>query len=108
MSLKKYLRDTDKDIIKVEAVDGGGFKMECKNPDGTEWECAYYGLITYESLRKLEGKVLTILDAVLPDKEQCKATKDIFRRTFWFDWVDNGIYKGKDGPPNGMPSVSED
>jgi len=95
MSLKKMLRDTDKDIITISALEDGGFKMECKNPDGTEWGGDYYGLIHYNSLQNLEGKMLTLIDATFTDKDQRKATKDVFKRTFWSDWVENYIYKGK-------------
>lgn len=97
------LRDTDKDIISIKAFDEGGFQVNCKNEEGTEWGASYYGLITYESLQNLEGKVLTLIDAAFADKEQRKAMKDIFRRTFWFDWVENGVYKGKNSLPVGMP-----
>ena len=103
MSKKKMLRDTDDDIIKVEAIDGGGFKMECVNPDGIKWGGNYYGLVSYDMLRNLEGKMLTIVDATFSDKEQRKATKDIIRRTFWFDWVENSIYRGKDDGHVSMP-----
>ncbi len=105
MSLKNRLRDTDKDIITITALDGGGFKMDCKNEeDKTEWGGNYYGLVSYEQLQILEGKILTIIDASFIDKEQRKAVKDIFRRTFWFDWIENHIYKGKDNVPVGMPN----
>ena len=107
MSLKSF-RSTDKDVIVVEALDGGGFKMECKNEDkkGMEWGATYYGLVSYESLQNLEGKFLTIIDATFSDKEQRKAAKDIFRRTFWFDWVEHSIYKGKSvGSSVGMPGL---
>jgi len=105
MSKKSMLRDTDKDIITIEALNDGGFKMECKNPDGMDWGGTYYGLVAYESLQNLEGKILTHIDATISDKEQRKASKDILRRIFWFDWVENGIYKGKYSMPVGMPNV---
>jgi hypothetical protein len=105
MSKKSMLRDTDKDIVKVEVLDGGGFKTECSNPDGTGWGTTFYGMITYENLQNLEGKMLTIADAAFSDKEQRKAIKDIIRRTFWFDWVENCVYKGKDTMPVGMPNI---
>ena len=100
------LRDTDKDVITIKTMDEGGFSIECKNEDGTEWGTNYYGLVAYDSLRNLEGKVLTLIDATFTDKEQRKSVKDIFRRTFWFDWVENHIYKGKGYLPVGMPTVS--
>jgi len=105
MSKKSMLRDIDKDIISIEAVDSGGFKVECKNPDGTEWGGNYYGLVPYEALQNLEGKILTLIDATFTDKEQRKAMKDVFRRTLWFDWVENSIYKGKDTMPVGIPTI---
>jgi len=98
------LRDTDKDVITIKALDDGGFSMECKNPDGTQWGGNFYGLISYEGLRGLEGKILTIIDAAFQDREQRKAVKDIVRRTFWFDWVQNTLYRGKGDMPVGMPS----
>ena len=98
------LRDTDKDVIKIEAHEDGGFQMECKNPDGTEWGGNYYGMVSHDSLQNLEGKILTLIDASYQDKEQRKAVKDIFRRTFWFDWVEHNVYKGKDSMPVGMPN----
>lgn len=107
MSLKKMLRDTDRDIITIKSIDGGGFSMDCKNEEsGEQWGTNYYGLVAYDSLRNLEGKVLTLIDATFTDKEQRKSVKDIFRRTFWFDWVENHIYRGKDGLPVGMPTIS--
>ena len=106
MSLKKMLRDTDKDEIKIETKEDGGFIMEYKNQDGTEWGGNYYGLVSYEALQCLEGKILTLIDATFTDKEQRKAAKDIFRRTFWFDWIENNVYKGKYGMPVGMPQIS--
>jgi hypothetical protein len=111
MSEKKRLRDTDNDIIKIEALDGGGFKMECKNNyegDVVEWGQTYYGLVSYEDLKNLDGKLLTLIDAVIADKEQRKSVKDILRRIFWFDWVDNHIYKGKDNMACGMPVVTKE
>jgi len=97
------LRDTDKDVISIECLEEGGFRMECSNPDGTNWGSTYYGLVCYESLQNLEGKVLTLIDATFVDKEQRKAVKDIFRKTFWFDWVEHHLYKGKNAMPVGMP-----
>jgi hypothetical protein len=107
MSKKSMLRDTDKDVVTVEALDGGGFVLEVTYPGENEgWGGNYYGLVKYDSLRNLEGKILTIIDASFQDKEQRKAVKDIFRRTFWFDWVEYSIYKGKDSMPVGMPRES--
>ena len=100
------LRDTDKDIITIQALDDGGFKLEVKNVDGTVWGGNYYGLVHYGQLQNLEGKILTLIDATFTDKEQRKAAKDIFRRTFWFDWVENSLYKGKNCLPVGMPNFN--
>jgi len=107
MSKKSMLRDTDKDVISIEALSDGGFRMECKNPDGTEWGGNYYGLVAYENLQNLEGMILTLIEATANDIEQREAVKSMFRRMFWFDWVENRIYKGKDAMPVGMPSISK-
>jgi predicted kinase len=108
MSLKKMLRDTDKDVISIEALNEGGFKLECKTPDGKDlWGSNYFGLVSYEALQNLEGKILTLIDATFVDKEQRKAVKDILRKTFWFDWVEHHLYKGKENMPVGMPSLRE-
>jgi len=97
------LRDTDKDVIKIEVLDDGGFSIHCSNEDGTEWGGNYYGMVTHENLKNLEGKILTLIDASFQDKEQRKAVKDIARRTFWFDWVEFSVYRGKSDMPVGMP-----
>lgn len=89
--------------VRVEALEGGGFRVECENPDGLGWGTTYYGMITHMDIQNLEGKLLTIADASFQDKEQRKAVKDILRRTLWFDWVENSVYKGKDPGPVGMP-----
>ena len=84
MSKKNQLRDTDKDVITISASKDGGFRLDVKNPDGTEWGGKYYGLLSYDAIRNLEGKLLTLIDATFTDKEQRKAMKDVFRRTLWF------------------------
>lgn len=100
------LRDVTKDVVNVSVLEGGGFKLEVKNEDGTEWGGNYYGLVSYEALQNLEGKLLTLIDASFQDKEQRKAVKDMFRRMFWFDWVEYNLYRGKEAGPVGMPSVN--
>lgn len=90
------LRDTGKDVIKIEVLKGGGFKVNCENEELKEaWGATYYGMVTHESLKNLDGKILTLIDAMFQDKEQRKSAKDIFRRMLWFDWVEHNIYKGK-------------
>ncbi len=101
------LRDTDKDVITITPLEKGGFGVNCKTESGGEWQANYYGMVSYDNLRNLEGKVLTIIDASFQDKEQRKAVKDVFRRTFWFDWIENCIYKGKGFLPVSMPSLNE-
>lgn len=64
-------------------------------------EAGYFAKVQYYELQSLEGKVLTLLDAVINDKEQKKATKDLFRQQFWFQWVQN--LDGGTNPPIGMP-----
>ena len=93
-----------KEVVKV--LEGGGFSLEGSDDTGqATWGCNYYALVTYDAMQNLEGKVLTIIDASFQDKEQRKAVKDVFRRTFWFDWAEHSIYRGKDACPVGMPST---
>jgi hypothetical protein len=99
------LKTDSKEIIKIEALEDGGFKLSAKGKDGYLWEGNYYGLLSYESLQNLEGKMLTIVDASFQDKDQRKAVKDIVRRTIWFDWVENSLYRGKNPCPVGMPNT---
>ena len=94
--------------IKVEAIIGdleGGFRLKIKREDGTEQGENYYGLISYEAIQKLEGKLLTLVDATFTDKEQRKAQKTSVRRTIWFDWVKDWIYRGDTTMPVGMPNL---
>jgi hypothetical protein len=96
-------KDTNNDFIRIEALDGGGFKLDCEKDDGTGWGTTYYGMVTYENMQNLEGKILTIIDASFQDTEQRKAVKDVFRRTFWFDWMEHYVYRGKCDYSVGMP-----
>lgn len=41
------------------------------------------GLLDYENIQHMEGKVLTILDAVFTSEEQRKAIKDLVRQALW-------------------------
>lgn len=41
-----------------------------------------FGLL-YEEMDNLTGKLLTIIDASIADKEQCKAVKDLIRDKVW-------------------------
>lgn len=100
-NLSKY---SDKEILEVNKIDGGGFELKI-NAYGDTNVLQFYGMVSYEALRNLEGKMLTIIDASFQDKEQRKAVKDIMRRTIWFDWVENFIERGENPLPVGMPTV---
>jgi hypothetical protein len=51
----------------------------CSNPiQGTQKIFAFIG---YKDISYLEGKILTIIDATLADKDQRSAAKDIIRQT---------------------------
>lgn len=43
----------------------------------------YYALLQYEEIRRLEGQMLTIVDASFTDKEQREAVKSIVRNNIW-------------------------
>jgi hypothetical protein len=49
----------------------------------------FYARLRYDDIRMLEGKILTIIDACIGDKNQNKAIKDLIRRSIWFDWNTN-------------------
>jgi hypothetical protein len=77
-----------------------------------EGECfmatnVFYGCVSYEALQNLEGKVLTLIDASISDKEQRKAMKDLFRNIYWFQWISNSMWRGKNPFPVGMPTEQE-
>lgn len=42
-------------------------------------------VVRYERINDLVGKLLTLVDAMFPDREQRKAAKDLFKKTAW-DW----------------------
>ena len=50
-----------------------------------------FAVIHRNDIGILEGKILTIVDASVADKQQNKALKDIIRRAIWFDWAENLI-----------------
>lgn len=96
MSEVKVTAEVLDDGIKIiHEIDG------CPVQGGT-----YHSCNTYGDLQRLEGKVLTLLDATIAEKQQNKAVKDIFRRMFWFDWVDS-LYKGKNPSQAGMPNIEQ-
>lgn len=91
----------------VEVLESG-FKLCVTGEDGMDmYGGSYYGLVSYENLQNLEGKILTMIDASFQDREQRKAVKDMFRRMYWFDWIENNMYKGTNPFPiqTGMPDI---
>jgi len=48
----------------------------------------YYALLQYEEIRRIEGQMLTIIDASFTDKEQREAVKSLVRSNIW-DWARN-------------------
>lgn len=62
----------------------------------------FYAGVTYEDMKNLQGKILTVIDAAIGDKQQNKAVKDIMNRTLWFDWAD-GLFRGMLDVPAGIP-----
>lgn len=69
-------------------------------------EAGYFAKVQYHELQSLEGKILTLIDAVVGDKEQKKAAKDIFRQQFWFQWVQNLEMRNDPTCPVGMPTLN--
>lgn len=59
-----------------------------------------FALLSYEDIRSLEGRLLTIMDASFTDREQRKAAKDLVRNAIWFDWVANLDMDGNGGKPD--------
>jgi len=59
-----------------------------------------FALLSYEDIRSLEGRLLTIMDASFTDREQRKAAKDLVRNAIWFDWVANLDIDGNGGKPD--------
>lgn len=64
-----------------------------------------YAYLQYDDIRNLEGKVLTILEAVI-DPLRFKAVRDTFRQILWFVWVESLGRKGD--IPVGMPSLNKE
>lgn len=93
---------------EVEVL-SSGIKITGKDEKGeANMSMTFYACATYNDLQRIEGKVLTLLDATLANETQKKAVKDIFRRMFWFDWAEN-LFRGTDPMPSSMPRVpSED
>jgi len=52
--------------------------------------------VAHELVNNLAGKVLTIVDAVLPDEKQCKAVKDLIRN----EVMNSHIHIGEISIPN--------
>jgi hypothetical protein len=52
----------------------------------------YFALLTYDEIQRVEGRILTIVDASFPDKEQREAVKSLVRTSIWH-WADNMYYK---------------
>lgn len=69
-------------------------------------EAGYFAKVQYHELQSLEGKVLTLIDATISDKEQKKAAKDIFRSQFWSSWVQNLEMKSDPNLPVGIPNLN--
>lgn len=44
------------------------------------------GLFDYSCVQQLEGRILTILDAVFSDQQQRKAMKDLIRQALWDEY----------------------
>jgi hypothetical protein len=45
--------------------------------------CDYYALLQYSEIQRIEGQMLTIMDASFMDKEQREAVKSIVRSNIW-------------------------
>ena len=56
-------------------------------------------------ISNLEGRILTVTDAVVSDKEQNKATKSLFRNLIWdeFDVVRKWYYEQDDNGATPFP-----
>ncbi len=92
---------------EVEVL-SSGIKVTGKDEKGeANMGVIFYACATYNDMQRLEGKVLTLLDATLADKTQNKAVKDLFRRMFWFDWAEN-LFRGSDPMSTGMPRVPDE
>lgn len=67
-----------------------------ENKDGIK-EIGYYS-IEY-AYKHLAGKILTIIDASIGDKQQLKAIKDLIKREFFIeiDKWQNTYWNGKEG-----------
>lgn len=70
-----YVIEHPKDFTNVWEDYGDGFSR----PTNIVSSAIYSGV----NISKLEGELLTLMDASLQDKEQCKAIKDLVRQTLW-------------------------
>lgn len=61
-----------------------------------------FAFLSYDDIRSLEGKLLTIADAAFNDQQQRKAFKDLVRHAIWFDWAK---HLDTDDPRIGLPSL---
>ena len=75
-----------------------------ENEPVTAEQRGHYAWLYYQDIGHLEGKLLTIIDAVIGEQKQNKATKDLIRRAIWFDWVEN-LDKVDKTMPAGMPDI---
>ena len=55
----------------------------------------FFAAISYNDMKNLSGRVLTVIDASIQDKQQNKAVKDIMKKALWIDWVDT-LFTGSD------------
>lgn len=82
------------DSREVAHIDG-----QCYSPlNGKQ---PIFALVSYQDIQTLEGRLLTLVDASFPDREQRKAFKDLVRQAIWWGWV------GKldtDDPSHGIPN----
>jgi hypothetical protein len=66
----------------------------------------FYAWLYYDNITSLEGKVLTLLDGVLPVGKQCEAAKALFRQMLWNQWVAS-LKRTSPDIPVGMPIGSD-
>lgn len=71
--------------------------------DRVESGCDYYALLQYDEIRRIEGQMLTIIDAAFTDREQREAVKSIVRSNIW-DWAKNLSVQNWN---NELPSVPQ-
>lgn len=61
-----------------------------------------FALVSWDDIRNLEGKLLTIVDASSTDGTHRKAVKDLVRQAIWWHWATN-LDTDPSVPDNGMP-----